>query len=120
MRVIQGKQAVLRPYLSEKQCVRPVQGQAAVPVKPIDYAVKGVSVRKAEVSEARECFVQAAETQTLSTHDQAIENAVVRNISAVSLCSEELSLETGRMVDITEEENLTIEKLFAQHAEGRQ
>lgn len=120
MRVIQGKQAVLRPYLSEKQCVMPIQGKAAVPGKPMDYVMKKAAVRTAEVSEPRECLVQQAEMQALPIREQTIEHADVRDISTVSLRSEELSPAAGRMVDVTEEENLTIEKLFVQYAEGRQ
>lgn len=114
MKVIQGKQAVLRSYLSEEQCVTPVQGRVAVPGKPIDYAMKRASVKEAELSKPREHFVQAAEAQALTVSKQAVENAVVKEIPTVPLRSAELSVETGRIMDVTEEENLTIEQLFVQ------
>lgn len=113
MKVIQGKQAVLRSYLSEEQCVTPVQGHVAVPGKPIDYAMKRASVKAAEVSKLREHFVRAAEPQTLTVNEQSVENAVVRKLPTVPLRSTAVAMETGRVTDVTEKDDLTIEKLFS-------
>lgn len=35
MKIIEGKQAVLRPYRTEKECVRPHRGQNALTVEPM-------------------------------------------------------------------------------------
>lgn len=114
MKVIQGKQAVLRSYLSEEQCVTPVQGRVAVPGKPIDYAMKRASVKEAEVSKPREHFVRAAEAQPLTVSEQSVDNAVVKELPTVPLRSTAAAIETGRIMDVAEEENLTIEQLFVQ------
>lgn len=113
MKVIQGKQAVLRSYLSEEQCAKPVQGQLAVPGKPIDYAMKNVSVKEAELSKPREHFVQATEAQAVAVREQSVENAVVKELPTVPLRSTAATVETSRIMDIAEEDDLTIEQLFA-------
>lgn len=43
MEVIEGKQVVLRPSITEAQCVRPKKGQAAVYTVPVEYAERAVS-----------------------------------------------------------------------------
>lgn len=114
MKVIQGKQAVLRSYLSEEQCAKPVQGHAAVFRKPVDYAAKRVAVRDAEVRTLREHSVRAAETQELTVVEQPVENADIKELPTVPLRSAAIALESDRVLDATEGENLTIGKLFAQ------
>lgn len=40
VKIVEGKQAVLKPYLTEKECILPRQGQTASPLKPIACPVK--------------------------------------------------------------------------------
>ena len=114
MKVIQGKQAVLRSYLSEEQCVTPVQGHVAVPGKHIDYAMKSATVKEAKVSKPRENVVRMADAQALTVSEQSVDNAVVKELPTVPLRSTAAAIETGRIMDVTEEDNLTIEQLFVQ------
>lgn len=135
MQVIQGKQAVLRSYLteeqcaapailrpclSEEQCVKPVQGQLAVPespvnatMAPVNYVTKSTSVKEAAVSKPQKHFARVAEAQTLTVSEQSVERAVVKELPTVPLRSAAVAVETGHIMDVTEEDDLTIEQLFA-------
>lgn len=39
MKIIEGKQAVLRPYRTERQCVLPQKGQKVIPLEPVDCPI---------------------------------------------------------------------------------
>ena len=39
MKIIEGKQAVLRPYRTEQECVLPQRGQSVRPLEPVDCPI---------------------------------------------------------------------------------
>lgn len=85
MKVIQGKQAVMRPYLTEEQYVRPVR----------EHAVKDAEIRKPELNEP------------------AVEAAVMKEPCAAPLNTVIVTAGTDRVLNAAEEENLTIGEIFA-------
>lgn len=65
MKIVEGKQAVLQPYRTEKECVRPKRGQTVLPLEPVACPVRKLSTAicsSVRLSDARE-IIRHTETQ---------------------------------------------------------
>ncbi|MDE6566420.1 MAG: hypothetical protein K2K70_01655 [Lachnospiraceae bacterium] len=66
MKIIEGKQAVLKPYRTEEECVLPIQGQIALPLKPATCPVmepqtvtcSSVALSDAKIQEPKDCILR--------------------------------------------------------------
>lgn len=63
MKIIEGKQAVLRPYQTEKECVLPMREQIVSPLKPVECKPRmipctGEIIRHVETQEPKDCILR--------------------------------------------------------------
>lgn len=66
MKIVEGKQAVLKPYRTEKECAQPKQGKAALPLELVACPVKGpqtvtcssVTLSDAKIQVPKDCILR--------------------------------------------------------------
>ncbi len=119
MKVIEGKQVVLRPYLTEAQCVRPVTEQDVKPGKPVECIPQKVLITEAGTGSLREHRVQMGTTKPLQTKDLMVEDMPVKPFQTVSVGTIATTIHTGQVLSETAGEELTIEELFY-HQDGQE
>lgn len=114
MTVMEGKQVTLRPYLTEKQCVKPITGQDAKTKIPMDCIPQEVRMMKAEKGSIREHYVQDAKPELIQAENLETKDVKVQPLSTVSVPVRSTVLDRNWVLDEAAGEKLTIEELFWQ------
>lgn len=64
MKIVEGKQAVLKPYRTEKTCILPREGQTVLPLEPVDIIMRKPVKCETQTLQGAGEIIQHVETKT--------------------------------------------------------